>query len=176
MIDDDYLDDGRDERGRFRKGYSGNYEGRPRKKTPLSETDPYVFAYTLITVDTGAGPVQMTRREAVEQRLFQMAMKGGVTAIRELRKTFAQLDEMLAYARIRLDALEAEWIFEKKTEPMPKSVELKMMTLRSALNHGETPRPAWRDNPEFRRRFDEIMRGVGRTRPAPEPGDENESP
>lgn len=155
----DDFNDGRDSRGRFRKGCSGNPFGRPRKKAALSEADPFVFAQSLIKLGSGDQVIEMTRREAVQKKMFELAMKGSVKALIELRKEWARMDEMRAHARIRLEALEREWLIEKRGKDIPDDVELEIMGLRSALNMGEMPNP-WRNDPEKRRRFQEILRSA----------------
>lgn len=150
MFDDDDNDpDDRDEKGRFRKGVSGNPFGRPRKKIPLSEADPFVFAQTLIKLGSGEKPVELTRREAIEHKLFELAMKGSVRAVVELRNGWAKMDEMRAHARIRLEALEREWFFEKRGKDIPEEIELEILALRQALNMGEQP-DLLKDDPKKR--------------------------
>ncbi len=40
---DDNDENGRDAHGRWKKGHCPNLNGRPRKKTPISEADVYHF-------------------------------------------------------------------------------------------------------------------------------------
>jgi ribosomal protein L12E/L44/L45/RPP1/RPP2 len=66
--------DGRDNRGRWRRGASGNPAGRPHKGSTVTD-----ILETLGDTRTEKG---ITRKEALGERLWEMALNGEMAAIR----------------------------------------------------------------------------------------------
>src|SRR5215217_5633185 len=83
----------RDERGRFLKGECGNPNGRPRKPLLYDETDPLVFANTLVQATVNGQPRLYTRRLLNKEKMFQSAMGGSVRAQLEFEKQCKETDK-----------------------------------------------------------------------------------
>ncbi len=132
----------RDASGRWRPGYCPNPKGRPRKKpkTIIHESDMQVFSYTLVDVVSNGQKVEMVRRSALLNKIFERAMKGSVTQQRFLYHEFKRIDERMAVARVQYDRLLFDWIINNPAPGRPRveiplEVEVEMDTLRSLLNH-----------------------------------------
>ena len=124
----------RDEKGRWRKGVSGNNKGRPRRATSrLSEADPYLFGQELVPVTKNGKRVLRTRREVTMAKMWEKAMGGNASALGQFTRMFAESDKRLAEARALLDHLEETWIVSGRSSEMPLSVELQIVSLRSLL-------------------------------------------
>ena len=99
---DDHDENGRDGRGRWKKGYCPNPNGRPRKKTPISEADVYYFKQTLVDAMIGGKPTQTTRHALLLHKMFEQALKGSVLVQRKLFERFEQSDDTVVEAEIEL--------------------------------------------------------------------------
>ncbi len=133
----------RDARGRWRPGHCPNLKGRPKKKpkTIIHESDMQVFSYTLVDVVSNGQKVEMVRRSALLNKMFESAMKGSVTQQRFLYHEFERIDERIAVARVHYDRLLFDWIINNNPVPgrprveIPLEVEVEMDSLRVMLNY-----------------------------------------
>ena len=137
----DTDDSTRDARGRWRPGYCPNRKGRPKKKPTVlySEADIRIFGHTLIDFVVNGQKVMMDRRTALNNKMFESAMKGKVPMHRFLYKEFKRNAERLAAARVRYDRLIFDWVldnpeFGKHDFDIPLEVGLEMEGLRGMLN------------------------------------------
>jgi hypothetical protein len=67
---------------------SGNPKGRPTKLSKVDFGDLERFRNTLVEIDTPYGRRSMTRRAAIQERLYVSAMKGNVHAQIHLDRKF----------------------------------------------------------------------------------------
>ncbi len=127
--------DGRDAKGRWAKGTTGNRSGRPPKERDYDMADVYNFGQfpTEITV---AGEKQlMTRHEVVLLKLFESAMKGRITSLRILLEKFEQAQMSKEYVEIWLE----KWA--ERIDEDPESVPLEVVhMMRRVLESRERPR------------------------------------
>ena len=138
----DTDDSTRDARGRWRPGYCPNRKGRPKKKKPkvlYSEADIRIFGHTLIDFVVSGQKVTMDRRTALNNKMFESAMKGKVSMQRFLYKEFERNAERLAAARVRYDRLIFDWVLDnpeygKHDFEIPLEVEVEIEDLREMLN------------------------------------------
>ncbi len=132
----------RDARGRWRPGYCPNLKGRPKKKKPkmmYSEADIRIFGHTMIDFMVNGQKETMDRRTALNNKMFESAMKGNASMQRFFYKELERNAERLAAARVRYDRLVIEWIvdnpeFGKPDYNIPFEVEVEIASLRSILN------------------------------------------
>lgn len=94
--------DERDRNGRWKKGHCPNPKGRPRKKTPISDSDVYFFKQTLIEAIIGGKPTLITRHGLLLHKRFEQAIKGNATAQRQLIDRFEKSDDTIAEAEFHL--------------------------------------------------------------------------
>lgn len=99
---EDHDENGRDARGRWKKGYCPNTKGRPRKKTPISEADVYYFKQTLVDATIGGKPRQTTRHALLLHKMYEQALKGSVLIQRKLFERFEQSDDTIVAAELEL--------------------------------------------------------------------------
>lgn len=99
---DDKNNTGRDRNGRWTKGHCGNPKGRPRKETPISQSDVYHFKQTEIEANIGGTPTAITRHALLLHKMFEQALKGSVLAQRKLFDRFEQSDDTIAEAQFHL--------------------------------------------------------------------------
>jgi len=95
-------DDGRDARGRWKKGHCPNFNGRPRKKTPISEADVHHFKQTMVDAVIGGRPTKITREALLLHKMFEEAAKGSVLIQRTLFERFEQSDDTVVEAELHL--------------------------------------------------------------------------
>lgn len=105
----------RDSRGRFLPGNTGNPRGRPKKNPDMIGIDesPYVFGKTVRKLNMNGKAVEMTHSEALNHKLFQLAMNGDTRALIHLQKLIDESNQIVAEAPI--GAL--EWIDRAHAEP-----------------------------------------------------------
>ena len=132
----------RDARGRWRPGYCPNLKGRPKKKPKVSyeQADIRIFGHTMIDFVVNGQKETMDRRTALNNKIFESAMKGKVSMQRFLYKEFERNAERLAAARVRYDRLLIDWIvnnpdFGKPDYDIPFEVEVEIASLRALLNY-----------------------------------------
>ena len=127
--------DGRDAKGRWAKGTTGNRSGRPPKERDHDMADVYNFSQfpTEITV---AGEKQlMTRHEVVLLKLFESAMKGRITSLRILLEKFERAQMSKEHVEIWLE----KWA--ERIDEDPESVPLEVVhMMRRALESRGRPR------------------------------------
>lgn len=102
---DDNDENGRDAHGRWKKGHCPNLNGRPRRKTPISEADVYHFKQTLVDAMIGGKPTQTTRHALLLQKMFEQALKGSVLIQRKLFERFEKSDDTIVEAELELKHL-----------------------------------------------------------------------
>ena len=104
------------------------------------EADIRIFGHTLIDFVVNGQKVTMDRRTALNNKMFESAMKGKVFMQRFLFKEFERNAERLATARAHYDRLVIDWIvdnpeFGKPDYDMPLEVEVEIESLREMLNY-----------------------------------------
>ncbi len=104
-----------------------------------SEADIRIFGHTIIDFVVNGQKVTMDRRTALNNKMFESAMKGKVSMQRFLYKEFERNAERLAAARVRYDRLVIDWIvnnpeFGKPDHDIPFEVEVEIASLREMLN------------------------------------------
>ena len=91
---------GRDNRGRWRKGFCPNPNGRPRKKPVISDSDVGWFKQRVVEVMINGEKRELTRHELLLHSMFEQAIKGkSVNLTRKLFDRFEDVDLMRAQAR-----------------------------------------------------------------------------
>jgi len=87
----------RDARGRFLPGNTGNPKGRPRKNDDMIGADAsgYVFGKTIRKLNMNGKAVEMTHSEALNHKLFQLAMSGDTRALIHLQKYIDEAYEIV---------------------------------------------------------------------------------
>lgn len=132
----------RDARGRWLPGNCPNPKGRPKKKPKVlpDQSDIRIFGHTMIDVLTNGQKETMDRRTALNNKIFESAMKGRVSQQRFLYKEFERNDERLAATRLHYERLMFDWIINdpvpgKPRVEVPPEVELEIMQLSGLLNH-----------------------------------------
>ena len=96
----DSKDKGRDQLGRWKKGFCPNPNGRPRKKPKISDSDVIFFKNTIVDVTINGEQRQLTRHELLLHSMFEQAIKGkSATAARKLFERFEDADMLITRAR-----------------------------------------------------------------------------
>lgn len=109
MLDDD--GEGRDARGRWKKGYCPNLKGRPRKEPDISDADVGWFKQRMVEATINGEKRWLTRHELLLHSMYEQAIKGkSVTITRKLFDRFENVDDTWAQA--------SDWLREKA---MPSS-------------------------------------------------------
>lgn len=135
--------EGRDHLGRWRKGYSGNLKGPPRKEARVEHGDIELFKNESMLVDTKDGPVLMTREAAILHRLYQSAMKGSVHAQIFLSRRFDKhyMDKAGVFVELHL-------MMNKIRERDRKPTELEWAFIEGALDQLD-PIRRYKDGPQM---------------------------
>ena len=146
--------DGRDAKGRWTKGTSGNQNGRPRNVFDYDMADVHNFSQFPMEITVAGEKQLMTRHEVVLMKLFETAMKGRITAQKYLIEKFEE-------ANLSKETVEL-WL-EKWAERMdedPESVPLEVVhMMRRALAIYDRPRTNLRSRTKIT-----PLRGEVRTR------------
>jgi len=88
----DFGGDGRDFRGRWKKGHCPNPNGRPRKQPQVSDADVGWFKQSTVKVVINGEMREVTRHELLLHSMFDQAIKGKSAVIS--RKLFDRLEEV----------------------------------------------------------------------------------
>lgn len=121
---------GRDARGRWAKGTSGNPNGRPPNVPDLDMADVYNFSQDTTEIVIGGEKQLMTRHEIVWLKAFESALKGSVTNQKYLLEKFEQAELSKAYVSWHL----VKWgeLMAEDPDSVPPDVEfLLKMTMNS---------------------------------------------
>ena len=96
----DFGGDGRDFRGRWKKGHCPNPNGRPRKQPQVSDADVGWFKQSTVKVVINGEMREVTRHELLLHSMFDQAIKGKSAVIsRKLFDRFEEVDKAWAQAR-----------------------------------------------------------------------------
>jgi hypothetical protein len=80
---------------RFRKGQSGNPQGRPRSHNVTAGSAFDIIIDKTLTVSSGGEPREVTVEEALQHRTYQDAIGGNRSARREILKMIAKREKYL---------------------------------------------------------------------------------
>ena len=133
----------RDARGRWEPGYCPNPKGRPKKKKPKvirNQSDIHFFGNTMVDILTNGQKETMDRRTALNNKMFESAMKGTFSQQRFLYKEFEKNDARIAATMLQYERLMFDWYVNnpapgKPRVEMPPEVEVEIIQLRGLLNH-----------------------------------------
>ena len=95
--------DGRDAKGRWVKGTTGNRSGRPPKVPDHDMADVYNFSQFPTEIAIGGQQQLMTRHEVVLLKLFETALKGRITAQKYLLEKFEEAAMSKGYLQLWLE-------------------------------------------------------------------------
>ena len=95
--------DGRDAKGRWTKGTSGNQNGRPRNVFDYDMADVHNFSQFPMEITVAGEKQLMTRHEVVLMKLFETAMKGRITAQKYLIEKFEEANLSIANVEVWLE-------------------------------------------------------------------------
>lgn len=121
---------GRDAKGRWTKGRSGNPNGRPPKVADLDFADVHNFKQYPMEIVVGGEKQLMTRHEIVLLKAFESAMRGRITAQRYLIEKFEQAENDRGYIDRQLE-LWADRIAEDPSSLTSEVRQVLEMVLRS---------------------------------------------
>ncbi len=136
--------DGRDAKGRWIKGTTGNRSGRPPKEPDYDMADVYNFGQFPTEISIGGEQQLMTRHEVVLLKLFETAMKGRITAQKYLIEKFEAANLSKDYVEVWLK----KWA--ERIDEDPESVPLEVVhMMRRALVIYDRPRSRLRTRTEI---------------------------
>ncbi len=143
---------GRDRRGRWKKGFCPNPNGRPRKAPEISDSDVGCFKQRIVEVMINGEKRQLTRHELLLHSMFEQAIKGkSVLLARKLFDRFEDVDltweKMRDVYRQDREAFLTDY-YEKGTFDDKRANEL--IELQEMLTYGHKPKP--QRKPRFRRK------------------------
>ena len=121
---------GRDAKGRWIKGTSGNLNGRPRKVADLDFADVHNFSQYPMEIVVGGEKQLMTRHEIVLLKAFESALRGRITAQRYLIEKFEEAENERGYIDRQLELWE-ERIAEDPSSATSEVMQVLEMVLRS---------------------------------------------
>lgn len=127
--------DGRDAKGRWVKGTTGNRGGRPPKEPDYDMADVYNFGQFPTEITISGEQQLMTRHEVVLLKLFETALKGRITAQKYLIEKFEQAQMSKEYLQLWLEN-SAESLAEDP-ESVPQDV---VQLMRRVLDSQDRPR------------------------------------
>lgn len=137
--------DGRDAKGRWAKGTSGNQNGRPRNVFDYDMADVYNFSKFPMEITVAGEKQLMTRHEVVLMKLFETAMKGRITAQKFLIEKFEEAN----FSRESVDLWLEKWADRIDADPDSVSLEVLHMMQRAVESRGR-PRTRLRTRTEIR--------------------------
>ena len=117
---------------RFRKGQSGNPNGRPKARRPNLSAFDIIFDKTL-TVTQGGVERELTVEEALQLQTYQAALKGSKMAVRTVLKMIEKREQALA-ALTRPPPRSNPMRVEYDTDNADKA-----MTILGIADYGEAP-------------------------------------
>ncbi|MCW3780366.1 DUF5681 domain-containing protein [Defluviimonas salinarum] len=83
--------------GRFRKGQSGNPNGRPKKRAGAGSTSAFdIIVDKTLTITRSGVPQEVSVEEALQHRTYQDAIAGNRSARRDVLKMIAKREQVLA--------------------------------------------------------------------------------
>ena len=115
--------DGRDAKGRWKKGTGGNPNGRPRNVPDLDMADVYNFSQVATEIKIGGEKQLMTRHEVVLLKIFESALNERITAQKYLMDKFEEADMSRGYLRLWLE----RWA--RRIDDDPKSATMEVLHL-----------------------------------------------
>ena len=127
--------DGRDAKGRWIKGTTGNRSGRPPKEPDYDMADVYNFSQFPTEIVIGGEQQLMTRHEVVLLKLFETALKGRITAIKYLIEKFEEAQMSNEFLQLWLE----KWAERIADDPKAVPLEVTQMMQR-VLNSQNRPR------------------------------------
>ena len=140
--------DGRDARGRWPKGVSGNLGGRPDNVPDLDMSDVRNFANEPMEIVVGGEKLLMTRHEVLLLKMFQAAMSGRITALRYLLEKFEKAEFSAEYVELWLE----KWADVMENDPESVPPEIPQMMKRGLQVRGKRLSPIRRRPPGKRNR------------------------
>ena len=127
--------DGRDAKGRWTKGMTGNPNGRPLNVFEYDMADMYNFSQFPMEITVAGKKQLMTRQEVVVMKLFETAMKGRITAQKYLIEKF----EAAILSKETVELWLEQWA--ERMDEDPESVPLEVVhMMRRALAIYDRPR------------------------------------
>ncbi len=127
--------DGRDAKGRWVKGTTGNRSGRPPKVPDYDMADVYNFSQFPTEIAIGGEQQLMTRHEVVLLKVFETALKGRITAQKYLLEKFEAAAMSKEYLQLWLE----KWA--DRIDDDPRSVPQEVVHLmKRILDSQERPR------------------------------------
>ena len=137
--------DGRDAKGRWAKGTSGNQNGRPRNVFDYDMADVYNFSKFPMEITVAGEKQLMTRHEVVLMKLFETAMKGRITAQKFLIEKFEEAN----FSRESVELWLEKWADRIDEDPDSVPLEVLHMMQRAVESRGR-PRTRLRTRTEIR--------------------------
>ncbi len=133
----------RNARGHWLKGHCPNPKGRPRKKVDptYDPGDIEHFGNTVIDVATNGRVERMDRRTALLHKVYEGAMKGGISQQRLMYAEFERNDLQLTKARHRYQQLMTKWVIENDNfdgldgDNIPVAIQMEILGLEALLHH-----------------------------------------
>ncbi len=113
--------DGRDARGRWAKGMTGNPNGRPLNVFDYDMADVYNFSKFPREITVAGEKQLMSRHEVVLMKLFESAMKGRITAQKYLIEKFEEAN----FSREFVELSHEKWA--ERLDDDPDSVPLEAL-------------------------------------------------
>lgn len=111
---------------RFRKGQSGNPNGRPKKRIEGSGSAFEIVVNKTLTVTHNGTQREVTVEEALQHRTYRAAIGGNRPARREILKMIAKREEYLAAQQDKGSRVRCEWV---EAEPDPDNADEAMLLL-----------------------------------------------
>ena len=91
---------------RFRKGQSGNPQGRPRKKIEVRTSAFDIVIDRTLTIMQGGVPRDVTIDETLQHKTYQDAIAGNRAARREVLKMIAEREKAISRKRPLTSSIE----------------------------------------------------------------------
>jgi len=139
---------GRHSNGRWKKGHCPNQHGRGykemmkgleiEKSVNAHTSDLFLFGREVVSMNIGGKTEYMTREASIIYKRYECAMKGSVTAQRDLLKDIRESVKMLASLKARFDEMLLYWYGEHPNigDPdfeIPLHVQLEFTKMQSVL-------------------------------------------